>query len=382
MLDNFAGAFPEASPKPIHAFRAPGRVNLIGEHTDYNEGFVMPGAITFDTSVACAANNSRQLTVRSAQEKQTFNLALDQAIPQRRGNWTDYVRGVHLEVSRLTGESRGASILIDGHVPIGAGLSSSAALEVAAALAFLAIAGKTVDTAEVAKMCQRAENNFVGARCGIMDQFSSVSGRADHAVLLDCRSLEARYVRLPEHFQIVICNSMVKHSVAAGEYNQRRAECEKSVSYLRSKIPEIKSLRDVTFDDLQQYGSGLSNALLRRCRHVIRENARVLQAARAFENHDLGSAGELMYESHVSLRDDYQVSCRELDLLVQFASKIEGVYGARMTGGGFGGCTVNLVHQDAIEQFKRELSARYERETGIRPEIYITALANGAGPLD
>jgi galactokinase len=363
-------------------FRAPGRVNLIGEHTDYNEGFVMPGAIAFDVRVACAANHSGQVSLRSLQENETVTFSVDDSAPTPRHDWTDYVRGVQVDLSRLGLAIPGIDLLIDGRVPMNAGLSSSAALEVASALAFLHVAGAALEKIELAKLCQRAENNFVGARCGIMDQFSSVFGRADRAILLDCRSLKTEYVPLPENIELVICNTMVKHSIAAGEYNRRRAECEQCVKYFRSKGLNIASLRDLTEQGLQRHKPGLSDVLFRRCRHVVSENARVLRAARAFENHDLQAVGALMYESHASLRDDYQVSCSELNLMVELARAIPAVYGSRMTGGGFGGCTINLVERTEVEKFTSDVAAAYEKSTGIRPEIYLTTLVDGAGAVE
>ena len=381
LLAQFAAAFPLSAHREVRVFRAPGRVNLIGEHTDYNEGFVMPGATAFEHRVAVACNGSQVLTVHSLQEQKSFSFSLDDADPKPRHDWTDYVRGVQIQLTRSGYRFPGADFLIDGHVPMGAGLSSSAALEVASALALLHTCGRTMDAADLAKLCQRAENEFVGARCGIMDQFSSINGRSGHAIMLDCRSLQASYVPLPANVALVICNTMVRHSIAAGEYNQRRAECERCVEYFRSQREGIASLRDVTEHDLQQYGSSLPDTLLRRARHVVTENARVVAAARAFESHDLNSVGKLMYQSHASLRDDYEVSCPELNVMVDLASAIPGTYGSRMTGGGFGGCTVTLVERTAVDQFTAQVKSGYERATGIRPDIFVTTLADGAGPL-
>ncbi|MGC1370882.1 MAG: galactokinase [Candidatus Sulfotelmatobacter sp.] len=381
LLSQFEDAFPCGARREVHVSRAPGRVNLIGEHTDYNEGFVMPGAIAFDTRVACAANESGRLSMRSLQQRESFVFSIGDDSPKPRHDWTDYVRGVQIELTRMGYAIKGADLLVDGCVPMNAGLSSSAALEVAAALALLRSAGSTLGSVELAQLCQRAENEFVGARCGIMDQFSSVSGRVGHAILLDCRSLEASYVPLLDSVEIVICNTMVKHSVAAGEYNRRRAECEECVKYFRSRHLEIASLRDLSDEDFGKYGSEPPDVLRRRCRHVITENSRVLRAASAFESKDPETVGRLMYESHASLRDDYEVSCPELDLMVDLAKDLPGVCGSRMTGGGFGGCTVSLVERDAVEKFKNEISAKYEHATRMRPEIYVTPLVDGAGML-
>lgn len=377
---NFAIAFPK-NQNQIAVSRAPGRVNLIGEHTDYNEGFVMPGTISFEHRVAGAVNESGKLTIRDIKETQSYDFDLNDPDARPRHNWTDYVRGVQLQLWRLGCRSSGADLLIHGQVPIGAGLSSSAALEVAAALTLLELSGQTMDDVDIAKLCQRAENEFVGARCGIMDQFSAIRGREGQAILLDCRSLQSAYVPLPPNIAVVICNTMVRHSLAASEYNQRRAQCETCVEYFRTKRDGIASLRDVTENDLQQLGSGLPHLLHRRARHVVSENARVLETARAFESGDLLRVGKLMYESHASLRDDYEVSCSELNAMVGLAAKVPGTYGSRMTGGGFGGCTVSLVERIALERFKIEVGHGYEQATGIRPDIFVTTLAEGAGPV-
>lgn len=378
----FERAFPRRTNPEVRIFRAPGRVNLIGEHTDYNEGFVMPGAIAFEHRVAVAANDSGSLTIRDVKEARSCTFPVDDPDPQPRHDWTDYVRGVQIQLNRLGYCIPGANLLIDGHVPQGAGLSSSAALEVASALALLYACGCRLEARSIAQLCQRAENEFVGARCGIMDQVSSISGRAGHAILLDCRSLEAKYVPLPDNVALIICNTMVRHSIAAGEYNQRRAECERCVEYFKSKRDGIAALRDVTEEDLQKYGHGLPSPLLRRATHIVTEDDRVLKAARAFETDELRAVGELMYQSHASLRDDYEVSCPELNVMVELAAAIPGTYGSRMTGGGFGGCTVSLVDRSAVERFTEEVSAGYERATHIHPDIFVTTLADGAGPLE
>jgi galactokinase len=364
-------------------FRAPGRVNLIGEHTDYNAGFVMPAAIKFYTSVAIAPRTDRQLRVRSINfaENREIELPGPLAAQERRGqssHWIDYIAGVAWALQEHGLCIGGADMLIHGEVPLGAGLSSSAALEVSAGLALAHIAGQSVEGLELAKLCQRAENQYVGMRCGIMDQFASVHGRAGHAMLLDCRSLEHRFLSL-QSAQLVICNTMVRHRLAGSEYNRRREQCEQGVQALARKIPEILALRDVSVEILRSHKEALDPLIYRRCRHVVTENERVIAAAGALEAADLTVFGQLMRESHRSLRDDYEVSCDELDLMVRLAESIDGVYGARMTGGGFGGCTVNLVHTDRVPQFRSQLAADYARATGHRPEIYVCEAADGAG---
>lgn len=362
--------------------QAPGRVNLIGEHTDYNDGFVLPAAIQFHTTVAIAGRADRRLIVSSQNYSEQVEFELEQLPATARRHWSDYVVGVARQLAERGTRLQGANLLIYGDVPQGAGLSSSASLEIAVCRAFLELCAANMDGAEMARLCQRAENEFVGARCGIMDQFVSVHGRKDHALLLDCRSLTHRHQPIPEEVRLVICNTMVRHSVAGGEYNQRRQECEAGAKFFAERKPGVKALRDVSPDDFQQYGESLPEAIRRRCRHVITENARVGQAAEALERQDMRLFGELMRDSHASLRDDFEVSCRELDVMVELAGKIEGVYGARMTGGGFGGCTVNLVEHGEVENFRSKVCEGYERATGHRPEIYVCTAADGVRRLE
>ena len=359
-------------------YRAPGRVNLIGEHTDYNDGFVMPAAIGFSTWVAAAPRADRKLLIHSENFSERLEFNLDETGAHARHHWSDYAYGVALTLEQSGYRLRGANLLIRGEVPIGAGLSSSAAIQVATGYALLDTAGYTIDRIELAKLCQRTENEFVGLRCGIMDQFVSCCGRSGHALLLDCRSLEYRLLSLPEGARLVICNTMVKHSLASGAYNQRRAECETGVQHLAQSLPDVHALRDVTRAQLEQSGHDLPDEVYRRCHHVISENDRVLASAAVLEQGDFTAFGRLMNESHQSLRDDYEVSCEELDLLVRLASEVEGVYGARMTGGGFGGCTINLVKAENVSEFERVVARGYQQATGYTPEIYICSAAEGA----
>ena len=365
--------------EPMAVYRAPGRVNLIGEHTDYNDGFVMPAAIGFYTQVAIAARDDRELRVYSTNFDESRVLNLDALAGAPSQHWSDYVRGVAAVLQSSGCRLAGAELIISSDVPIGSGLSSSAALEVSTALALLGVSNATMPLEKIALSCQRAENEFTGARCGIMDQFISCFGKAGHALLLDCRTLERELLPLSDRAQIVICNTKVRHNLAGGEYNQRRADCETSVRYLQQFLPGIKALRDVTMPQLEEFGRGLPETAYRRCRHVVSENARVLDAADALKRREMGRFGPLMYDSHRSLKDDYEVSCRELDVMVDLASQIEGVLGARMTGGGFGGCTVNLVQKSAVENFRAKIAEGYETSTGIQPDIYVCSAADGAG---
>ena len=359
-------------------FRAPGRVNLIGEHTDYNDGFVMPAAIDFYTWVRASPLDTRKLRIKSQNYGEEVEVDLDDPNIAPRGHWSDYPIGVAVMLERAGHRLRGAHLEIRGEVPIGSGLSSSAAIEVATACALTAISGLEIDRRELALICQRAENEFVGARVGIMDQFVSLFGQAHKALLLDCRSLEFKLLPVPDNVRLIICNTMVKHALASSAYNERRAQCEAGVKHLQRAVPHVKALRDVTREQLEQYGRDLPEVVYRRCRHVITENERVLAAANALERRDLKEFGRLMAESHRSLRDDYEVSSAELDLMVELAQPIEGVYGARMTGGGFGGCTVNLVVAEHTDQFRERVAVGYERATQLKPEIYICNASNGA----
>ncbi len=360
-------------------FRAPGRVNLIGEHTDYNDGFVMPAAIGFHTWVATGPRADCKLRVHAMEFNETREFSLDDSRPLH--HWSDYVRGVGLALRQAGFRVSGADLVVHGNVPLGAGLSSSASLEVATALALAAIGGDTYAPEQLVRACQRAENEFVGARCGIMDQFIAYNGRGDHALLLDCRSLSYEPVPLPAGVSLVICNTLVKHAIAGGEYNARRAQCEEGVRLLRAFYPEIRALRDITLEQLDRHRQALPPLIYKRCRHVVAENARVLAAGDAFRADDLVRVGSLMNQSHRSLRDDYEVSCPELNLMVELANRVAGTVGARMTGGGFGGCTVNLVCNPALELFRTEIAKGYQLHTGRQPEIYVSAAADGAAEV-
>lgn len=363
-------------------FRAPGRVNLIGEHTDYNDGFVMPAAVGFSTYVAIAARPDRKLVFRSDEFPGTFEFDLDRLPEKRTGSWCDYIVGVAVSLAQRGHSLAGANLLVHGEVPIGAGLSSSAAIEVASALALSSTANIQLSLTEVAQLCRKAENSFVGARVGIMDQFVSCMGKAGHACLLDCRSLAYKLVPIPPGIRLVVCNTMVKHDLATGAYNKRREECEEGVRLLAKYDPAIRALRDVTQGFLDQHAKDLPATIWKRCAHVVRENRRTQDAASALERGDLESVGELMRESHRSLRDLYEVSCHELDVMVEAAEALPGFCGGRMTGGGFGGCTVNLVREENAADFAAQTAERYRRTTGIRPQVYLCSAEDGAQALN
>jgi len=362
-------------------FAAPGRVNLIGEHTDYAEGFVMPAAIDFATlaGISPRADGKIVLYSENFREEKSFEAT---ALPGRAGkNWSDYPLGV---VSILAAEGHaipGFSLSLSGDVPLGSGLSSSAALEVATALAVCSLVGATYPGPVLARLCQRAENEFVGANCGIMDKFISVNGKENHALLLDCRDLSFKLAPIPAHVALVIANTMVKHSIAGGDYSTRRAESEAACAVIDSHRGGVPFLRDATLEDLEKWGHEMTPKSYLRAKHVISENLRTMAAAKALANNDLAELGRLMAEAHRSYSQDFEGSCVEADLMVALAQDLPGLIGARLTGGGFGGCTINLVEQDKAAAFAEELGKRYTTKTGIKPEIHICHAAGGAHRL-
>lgn len=372
-------AFYEQYGRAPRLFSAPGRVNLIGEHTDYNEGFVLPMAIDRETMVAAAVRDDRRVRAFSLNVNEAVEFDLDHRGTPRRGLWLDYLEGVAWALEQDGVRLRGADLMISSDVPTGAGLSSSAALEVSVGLALACVSGKDMDRVKLALAGQRAEHEYVGTKCGIMDQFVAALGRAGHALLIDCRNLTASRVPLDtSRTRIVICDSVVKHELSSSEYNTRRAECERGVEILREVMPEIRALRDVSVADFERYEESLPEPLRRRCRHVVTENERTLLAADALRRADMEEMGRLMKLSHNSLRDDYEVSCAELDLLVEIAGNFHDCLGARMTGGGFGGSTVNLVRRDALEEFQGVISREYSRVTNTSPTIYVSDAGEGA----
>jgi galactokinase len=374
-----AQRFAETFGRQPKIFRAPGRVNLIGEHTDYNDGFVMPCAIDFAAHVAISSRPDQKLLLRSQNFPEQFEFHTGNLPTQRLGTWSDYVIGVAVALQQMGCSIPGADVLVAADVPIGAGLSSSAAVEVASTLAFMSLNGASLPMPDIARLCQSAENGYVGARVGIMDQFVSCLGRAGHALMLDCRSLDCKLIPIPKSVRLVICNTMVKHEHAKGEYNRRREECEQGLKPFAKSYPGVRALRDVSTAQLETHRDGFPSVIYNRCLHVLQENQRVLDGAESLERGDLMHFGELMGESHRSLRDLYQVSCRELDVMVEIAEGLKGFYGGRMTGGGFGGCTVNLVNADDVERFGQEIAERYQRTTGIELEVYVCSAADGAG---
>lgn len=376
MIDAFRARFGTA--EGIRVFRAPGRVNLIGEHTDYNLGFVLPMSLHLATYVATAPSANGKLRIYSEQRDETVEwdaAAVPTLTPQK--HWSDYAIGVAQELARLGSAIAPANLLVRSTVPEGSGLSSSAAFEVSCALAFLN--GRAIEPLELARLCQRSERNFVGIPCGIMDQYVSVFGRDHAAVRIDCRSLECEYVELPSDAAFVAVNSMVKHALASSAYIDRVNECAAAVEIIHSRFHSVESLRDVTPEQFRIVEPLLPPLVARRARHVITEDARVEAFVEASPN--AAAMGELMVLSHRSLRDDYEVSCAELDFLVDTALAQPGVYGSRMTGGGFGGCTVTMLRPDAVESFGAAISTAYERAFQVTPRVYLCQPSAGAGEV-
>lgn len=365
-------------------FIAPGRVNLIGEHTDYSEGFVMPAAIDFATLAAISPWNEDRIAIFSENFGELAEFDLEYLPHHPRHHWSDYPIGVLRTLANAGSRPSGFSLTLSGDVPLGSGLSSSASVEVATALAILSLSGTPLggySLPEVARLCQQAENHFVGTQSGIMDQFVSCCGAAGHALLLDCRDLSYKLAPIPGHLRIVICNSMIKHAHAGGEYNTRRAEIEAGTEILRLHRSDVRFLRDATVADLDRWGDEMLPEVLKRCRHVVTENLRTVAAADALERNDLETLGRLMAESHASYRDDFEASCKEADILVELASTDPVCVGARLTGGGFGGCTVNLVEAQEADGFAKRLLEGYLAATGIAAEIYHCTAADGAHQL-
>jgi len=374
--DAFASVFEGQADVTV---QAPGRVNLIGEHTDYNAGFVFPTAIGRWVVVVARSRVDSRVQIYSAMHEEVAEFRADDVL-EAQGNWADYPKGVVREFQKLGYSLCGFDAAIVGNVPMGAGLSSSAAVEMAVGKGIVVLNGIEISEPDLALLGQRAENHFVGVNCGIMDQFISANGRAGHALFLDCRDLSFELVPLfGDDIQIVICNSGVTRGLTDSAYNDRRSACESGVSLLAGAMgADLRALRDVSMEMLDVYGDALSETVLKRCRHVITENERTQRAVALLKKGDLSGFGQLMVASHESLRDDYEVSGKELDLLVEIALNIPGVLGARMTGAGFGGCTVNIVERDAVPALADAVDERYPKTTGLTPEIYVCSAVNGA----
>ncbi len=375
----------EFGQAPVYLDRAPGRVNLLGEHVDYNDGFVLPAAIDRATYIAFSPTADQTITVHALDfnESAVFSLDTLQAKCQTDGSalpgWAKYPAGVAWALSQSGQRIAGMRAIFSSEVPRGAGLSSSASVELAFAVAWMTLGGWKLPPMQLARLSQRAENQYVGVNCGIMDQFASACGEQDRLLLLDCRSLEYRSLELPAGIDIIIADTTIRHSHTTSAYNDRRAACEEAVRILQHELPGITSLRDVSLADFDRLASTLPPSIEKRARHVVEEIDRTLRAVSLLERGDLHGFGLAMNACHASLRDLYEVSCPEADTMARIAQSLDGCYGARLTGGGFGGCTVNLLARDKTASFVNALALAYEAETGLHPDIYVCQASAGAG---
>lgn len=358
--------------------RSPGRVNIIGEHTDYNNGFVLPAAVDKAIYVAVGlGNDPGKISLYSNEFNQSHEVSLDNVVPTDL-QWPNYILGVVDQLKKRGYPVKGFNLVIDGDVPIGAGMSSSAAVECATAFALNDLLGLHIERLDIALIAQKAEHEFAGVMCGIMDQFASVFGKKDHVIRLDCQSLEYEYVPLKmDGYKLLLLNTNVKHSLASSEYNTRRAQCEAGVALVREHHPEVKSLRDVTLEMLHQHVEEKDPLVYKRCKYVVQENQRLLSGCEDLQQGDLRSLGSKMFSSHDGLSKDYEVSCPELDFLVEAVRNDDAVLGARMMGGGFGGCTINLVREDAIEELIARVGKAYKEQMNMELTAYVAQIEQG-----
>jgi len=369
----------------VRMFFAPGRVNLIGEHTDYNGGYVFPAALTMGSTVLARPRADRQINLIATDLNILVNASLDNLEEYKSLKWGNYQLGVAFELQKAGYELVGCDLMYYDTVPLKSGLSSSAAIEVATAVALIALGSEAPDEkaepdmVEIAKICRQAENSYVGVNCGIMDQFASAMGRKDHAIFLDCKNLKYEMVPINlDGYKIVISNTNKSRSLAASKYNERRSECEKALLDLQAAIPGITCLADVTPAQFEEFSKVITDETVRkRAAHVIYENHRVIRAVNTLKNNDLAGFGKLMDESHLSLKELYEVTGSELDIMVEEAHKVEGVLGSRMTGAGFGGCTVSIVAAENVDTFKGKVYENYRKRTGIDPSFYVSDIGDG-----
>jgi galactokinase len=362
-------------------FRSPGRVNIIGEHTDYNNGFVLPAAIDKAIFIGISPREDQQIVLYSEEFRQEHKAEVFLVKPSEK-QWPNYILGVVDQLNKRGYKISGFNLNIEGNVPIGSGLSSSAAVECATAFALNSIFNLGIDKHDLVLIAQKAEHEFAGVLCGIMDQFASMFGKKDHVIRLDCRTIDFEYVPLNlGNYKIVLLNTNVKHSLASSEYNTRRKECHTGVEMVQEKYPQVKSLRDVTLQMLDECVKPKENVIYKRCKYVVEENARLFAACDAMAKGDLKTLGKNMYGSHDGLSKEYEVSCKELDFLVDAVRSNETVLGARMMGGGFGGCTINIVREDAINQLVEQLSSSYQKNMGLELTSYVAETADGSSEV-
>ncbi|HUP13725.1 MAG TPA: galactokinase [Niastella sp.] len=377
MIQKLQQAFKERYNKEATIIAAPGRVNLIGEHTDYNSGFVLPGAVDKKIYVAIAPNRTNTVNVFANQFNESYSFSIDVSEPHR--GWMNYLLGVTYHIQQKGKKIEGVDLVIDGDIPVGAGMSSSAALCSAYGFALNELFRLGLSRMDLAFIGQKTEHTFVGLQCGIMDQFASLHGKKGHVMKLDCRSLEFEYIPFDfPAYKIVLVNSMVSHTLASSEYNVRRKQCEEGIALLKKHYPDITSLRDIEPAQLLQHKDELPPIVFDRCSYVVYEKERVLASCEALKGNDLAKFGKLMYATHEGLSKKYSVSCTELDFLVECAQHITGVAGARMMGGGFGGCTINIVQTDAVENFSQKIQSAFTNLFKKTPEVYVTQIEDGA----
>jgi galactokinase len=377
LTENIRNRFKAAFDKTPLLVRSPGRVNLIGEHTDYNEGFVLPAAIDKEIVCAIAPNysNSVRAIAYDLQDSYAFEVS---TLKRSEKGWPDYIMGVIDQFDKMGLKIEGFDCVFGGNIPMGAGLSSSAAMECAFAYALNVTFGHNLSKLDLALMGQRAENEFVGVKCGIMDQFASVHGKTNQVIKLDCKTLEFEYYDLVmDHYRIVLCDTQVKHSLASSEYNTRRSECEAGVSLMKKYFPAINSLRDLSVEQISEHREEFDPVIYRRCRYVIEENNRVVDACSKLQQGDIEGFGQDMYHSHEGLSNDYEVSCDELDFLYKTARGLKGVLGARMMGGGFGGCTINLVKIEHLSEFVEDMTRAYHEAYNVALKTYTVKIEGG-----
>ena len=379
LTELFEELYGKSNKNSIRTFFSPGRVNLIGEHTDYNEGYVFPCALDFGTKLVIRENNSDKLRFATTNFTEKGEISLKNALKKIDSFWYNYPLGVVDQLQKMGHSVKGCDFLYSGDIPNGAGLSSSASIETVTAFALNELFSLSISKLDIVKLSQKAENQFIGVNCGIMDQFAVTMGKKDHAIFLDCHTLEYDLVPLKMNgHKLIISNTNKRRGLADSKYNERRSECDTAVEMLNKKA-KVEYLSQIDFEQFMAMKDAITNEVVfRRARHVISENKRAKDAVEALQNDDLKKFGELMNQSHDSLRDDYEVTGVELDTLVEEARKIKGVLGSRMTGAGFGGCTVSLIKEEAIEEFKEKVAVNYKQRIGISPDFYIAGIGDGA----
>lgn len=378
LIDNVFSEFNRRFGNDPILVKAPGRVNLIGEHTDYNEGFVLPAAIDKVIILGFAPNQSKKIRLHSVDMEESCEVDLTKDLEKSDYHWADYILGVVDQLQKRGEIIQGFDCVFGGDIPIGAGLSSSAALEGGVVLGLSKLFELSISKTEMAEIGQAAENHFVGMQCGIMDQFANIQGKEGHALKLDCRSLEFElYPFRRSDIKIILCDTNVHRELTSSEYNIRRQQCEEGVQVMKKYYPEVKSLRDLDMPTLKKHMGDFNPTVFQRCKFVLKENDRVEAACEALTNNDLETFGKLMYESHYGLRDLYEVSCKELDALVEIAETLDGVFGSRMMGGGFGGCTINLVKEEFVDEFISSMEAQYSEKVGDGLELYQASISDG-----